>query len=442
MKLSKLSMLMISAVTLAQINSTKAEVLAPQSAQLVNLAAPSYAIEKKSVHFSQAIRAGVAMFKVSDSFESISDEFWLEVDGETLNQGIQLNINHPEALIRLSAKQSDGQYLPDDHAIDPAQLELRKNRQLIKKAFSQRVSQKQMATASILANSSAVKMSAAAGTGQFQLRVAQSLDSTQKYIVNVKEKGSIYRQSLAIPQQSYIAGGKINFSANMTKQDTPMSNTAHRTYIKNPNGEMTQVNYVSVDNENIDNSYQVSLPAVTKNVPRGQLYELHVRSEVKEGNNTVMRVGKMAFAVAAPTARMKIEGANYSHASVHLEVASEGRYEVSGVVYGQDQSGQAKPLMRSSSAYYLSPGQQTVNLQFDKAILAASTLSKPFELRDAKLTDQSRVSILQRQSSQQKVMLVEEEFEVKSSGGSLSIISLLSLFIFGAIIRRRRVAFH
>jgi len=438
MKLSTLTILMIGAITVMQVNYSNAQGLAPSSAQLVNLAAPNHAIEKKSVHFSQAISAGVAMFKVKDSFESISDEFWLEVDGQTLNQGIELTINQPEALIRLSAKQSAGQYLPTDHAIDPAQLELRKNTKLIPKAFSHRVSQEKMATASILANSSAVKMSAAAGTGQFQLRVAQSLEPTQKYIVNVKEKGSIYRQSLATNQQSYIAGGQVNFSVNMTKQDALMNNIDHRAYIKTPNGEMKQVSYVAVNSANDGNNYELSLPVVTQNVPRGQLHELHVRSQVKEGNNTVMRVGKMAFAVAAPTARMTIEGASYEHASVNLEVASEGRYEISGVVYGRDENGQSKPLMRSSSAYYLSPGEQTVDLQFDKNILAASTLSKPYELRDAKLTDQSRVAVLQRQSSQQTVMLVEDVPQLKSSGGSLSLISMFSLLGMGAMLRRRR----
>jgi len=65
-------------------------------------------------------------------------------------------------------------------------------------------------------------------------------------------------------------------------------------------------------------------------------------------------------------------------------------------------------------------------------------LSKPYELRDAKLTDQSRVAVLQRQSSQQTVMLVEDVPQLKSSGGSLSLISMFSLLGMGAMLRRRR----
>ena len=180
--------------------------------------------------------------------------------------------------------------LPDNHAIDPQFLELRKDKRFIEKAFSQRVSQEQMATASILANSSAVKMSAAAGTGQFQLRVSQQLAPTQKYIINVKEKGSVYRQSLATNQQAYIAGGQASFSATLTNQDNALNSISHRTFLKTPNGEMNEVNYV-VNGE----QFQVNLPVNVQNEMRGQLFELHVESTANDNGKHVLRHGKLAF---------------------------------------------------------------------------------------------------------------------------------------------------
>jgi hypothetical protein len=342
-----------------------------------------------------------------------------------------LSVNQPESLIRLSAKQSIGQSLPDNHAIDPQFLELRKDKRFIEKAFSQRVSQEQMATASILANSSAVKMSAAAGTGQFQLRVSQQLAPTQKYIINVKEKGSAYRQSLVTNQQAYLAGGQASFKATMANQDSALSNTSHRTFIKAPNGEMNEVNYV-VNGE----QFQVDLPANVHNEMRGQLFELHVESTANDNGKRVLRHGKLAFAVAAPTARMTIEGASLQSASINLDVASEGRYALSGVVYGQDSSGAMQPLMQSSSAYYLLPGQQTVALEFDQTVLNASSLSAPYSLGNTKLVDQSRISVVQRQPAQQRVVMVEEK--VEKSSGALSLVTLLGLIGLGGLVRRRR----
>lgn len=413
--------------------STATASLSPSSAQLVHLPAPKAVIEKQPVHFSQAIKSPLL---INHAFESSSDEYWIEVDGQTLNKGIGLSITQPEALIRLSAKQSIGDYLPDNHAIDPQQLELRKETQLINKAFSQRVSQEQMATASILANSSAVKMSAAAGTGQFSLRVTGHLMPAQKYIVNVKEKGSAYRQSLATAQQTYLAGDKLTFSAALMKQAKALTHTQHRTFIKSPSGDMNEVTYAANAGE-----YQVELPTDIPQLSRGQLYELHVESKTSDGKNHVLRHGKIAFSVAAATARMAIEGASYNDASVELDVASEGRYALSGVIYGYDQGGQIQPMMQSSSAYYLQPGQQKVILKFDQNIFKASTLAAPYVLQNVTLTDQSRVAVLQRQSAQQKVVLAKPapEPEEKSSGGSMSMLFLMVLTSLGCLNRRRKM---
>jgi len=430
MKLSTLSLVILSSVTFSTAlqAATQAPSLTPKSSQLVHLPALETTIEKQPVHFSQAIKSNL---QPQFGLASVSDEYWLEVDGQTLNKGLMLSVNQPESLIRLSAKQSIGQSLPDNHAIDPQFLELRKDKRFIEKAFSQRVSQEQMATASILANSSAVKMSAAAGTGQFQLRVSQQLAPTQKYIINVKEKGSVYRQSLATSQQAYIAGGQASFKATMTHQNTALSSTKHRTFLKAPNGEMNEVNYV-VNGEQL----QVDLPANVHNEMRGQLFELHVESTANDNGKRVLRHGKLAFAVAAPTALMTIEGASLKSASINLDVASEGRYALSGVVYGQDSSGAMQPLMQSSSAYYLSPGQQTVALEFDQTVLNASSLSAPYSLGNTKLVDQSRISVLQRQPAQQRVVMVEEK--VEKSSGALSLVTLLGLIGLGGLVRRRR----
>ncbi len=430
MKLSTLSLVILSSVTFsAALQATsQAPSLAPKSSQLVHLPVLEATIEKQPVHFSQAINSDL---QPQFGLQSVSDEYWLEVDGETLNNGLMLNVNQPESLIRLSAKQSIGQPLPDNHAIDPQFLELRKDKRFIEKAFSQRVSQEQMATASILANSSAVKMSAAAGTGQFQLRVSQQLAPTQKYIINVKEKGSAYRQSLVTNQQAYLAGGQASFKATMANHDSVLSNTSHRTFIKAPNGEMNEVSYVVNGDQ-----FQVDLPTYVQNEMRGQLFELHVESTANDNGKHVLRHGKLAFAVAAPTARMTIEGASLQSASINLDVASEGRYALSGIVYGQDSSGAMQPLMQSSSAYYLSPGQQTVALEFDQSLLNASSLSAPYSLGNTKLVDQSRISVLQRQPAQQRVVMIAEK--VEKSSGALSLMTLLGLIGVGGLVRRRR----
>lgn len=432
MKLSTLSLVVLTSLTTMSALAEQALQLAPTKAQLVQLPVPPVAIEQQAVHFSRAM-AATKIVQGDIGYQSTSDEYWLEVDGRTLNKGMALSINQPEAIIRLSAKQTGAYQLPDNHAIDPQSLELRKDNQLVEKAFTQRVSQEQLATASILANSSAVRVAPSAGTGRFQLRVGQELAPTQTYIVNVKEKGSLIEQKLSTSQQAYLAGQTANFNAAMLDSNAAVSNAIHTAFIKAPNGDLSPV-----DIQRSGAGFEFKLPEQLPADSRGQLIELHVESKAQHDGREMLRHGKIGFAVAQPTANMTIESASMNSALVDLNVGSEGRYAVSGIVYGQDSAGAYVPMMESSSAYYLSPGAQQVELRFDKKIMNSSSLSKPFVLRDVKLMDQSRVAVVQRQSSQQQITLQEPELEKETTSGSLSLAGLFGLIALSGFVGRRR----
>ena len=139
----------IALIVSAAMFNVSATSLTPTSPMLVKIAEPAIQIEKQSVHFSQAITPNRQLVNNNDQYTNVSDEYWMEVSGKQLNQGVALHISQPEALIRLSAKQTSQQWLPDDHAIDPDDLSLTKNNTTINKAFSQKVSRAQLATANI-----------------------------------------------------------------------------------------------------------------------------------------------------------------------------------------------------------------------------------------------------------------------------------------------------
>ncbi|MCG7530281.1 DUF4785 family protein [Psychrobium sp. MM17-31] len=421
MKLSTLSLVIFTSLVTLPASAQQSAKLAPTKAQLVQLPAPEATIEKQAVHFSRPLTAH--QLTAGDiGYRSVSDEYWLEIDGRTLNKGVELSINQPEAIIRLSAKQTGVNTLPADHAIDPQTLELRKDSKLVEKAFTQRVTQEQLATASILANSSAVRVSPSAGTGHFQLRVGQELAPEQQYIVNVKEKGSAIEQQLSTSQQAYLTGQQASFNATVFSKQTELADAVHTAFIKAPSGDLTPVSI-----EKRDDGFSFKLPQSLPENSRGQLVELHVQSKAVMDNREVLRHGKIGFAVAQPTANMTIDSATLNAAKVDLNVGSEGRYAVSGIVYGKDQSNKYVSMMESSSAYYLTPGKQSIELRFDKGILDKSNLVQPFVLRDVKLMDQSRVAVVQRQSAQQQTVLATPKVEQQVSSGSVSLLSLMGL---------------
>jgi len=380
----------------------------PQQADLVSIAVPDDKIEQQAVHFSQKIPSNSQLSLQAKAYEAVSDEYWLEVTGEQLNKGLELAVSHPGALIRLSAKQVKNGASAFDLAIDPSKVQLLKNKQALAKPFKQTISQQQLATANIFPNSSAMQLDSSMGKGTFTLQVNQQLNAKQHYMVNVKEKNSPYKLHLSIGKQSYLAGEKITLdsyvnglqsssiknspNSAVNSQVTHLAKVANSAYIKTPSGEKFTVNL-----QKHNGKFQVQVPSSTLPAKRGALYELYVSSQANDQGVNIRRNAKVAFAIAQPTARMH---GNYSvsdnAAKVNLNVASEGRYEVSALVYGSNENGVETPIMLSRSAYYLQPGEQAVVLKFDQKILAASGLKAPYTVKQLRLMDQSRMALLQQ----------------------------------------------
>jgi len=219
---------------------------AVQQTELVSIAAPDYKIEQQAVHFSQKVSPKSQLSLQAHAYESISDEYWLEVTGEQLNKGLNLDISNPGALIRLSAKQIKNGSSVLGLAIDPSKVQLLKNNQVLQAPFKQTISQQQLATANVFPNSSAMQLDKSMGKGTFTLQVNQPLNVKQHYMVNVKEKNSPYKLHLSIAKQSYLAGEKITFNSfvnntadkNLAKLITNVNNA----YIQTPSGEKFNVN--------------------------------------------------------------------------------------------------------------------------------------------------------------------------------------------------------
>tara|TARA_R110000737_G_scaffold89824_3_gene122294 strand:- start:3203 stop:4426 length:1224 start_codon:yes stop_codon:yes gene_type:complete len=380
----------VAATTLASTNATQ---ITTNDIELVSISAPLHKIEQKSLHFSQALAKNSTLSFAVKPYTSISDEYWLEVTGKQLNSGITLAITKPGALIRLSGKKSEDPTQVESIAIDPEQIELSQGQQILSKAFSQKVSQQQFATANIFPNSSAVELAQHLGRGEFKLKVNQALNSDERYLVNVKEKGSKHKLTLSIPSQTLIAKQNIMFDMTMSNSQGKLTNSKHNAHIKTPEGETIAVNY-----QEVNGKYSIKLPEMPANKNYGKLYELHIASQGNDKGLKVNRNGKVAFAIARPTAKMTSNIAvNLTHAMIELDIASEGRYEISAIISGVNKQGKEEQVMLSRSAHYLQPGLQQVNLDFDTQLLKTLQVLPPYQLSEMRLVDQSRMALLQQQ---------------------------------------------
>lgn len=376
-----------------QLNAEPSKMVTPalDSSDLVVVDAVSYKVERKSVHFSQKIAKNSKLSLQPQSYTSGSDEYWFEVTAQQLNAGVGLAISSQEALIRLSSKKIQ-RSLVAPKAIDPNDVELYKNKNVLLNPFNKMVSQQQLATANIFPNSSALKLDKSVGTGEFTLKVKQVLDAQQSYLINVKEKNSDHKLYVSIDNQSYLAGDQVTFTANMTNKNKKLADSSQQIFIQLPSGEKR-----AVELNKKGGKYQFTAPENLTGLKRGELVELFVESEVLDNGLKVKRNGKVAFAIAQPTARIVGDAfVKKSSAKVKLEVASEGRYEISGLVYGTNKSGTSVPIMLSRSAYYLAAGQHKVALKFDRKLLRKSGLKAPYLVKELRLMDQSRMALLQQ----------------------------------------------
>jgi len=381
-----------------------------KSPDLVELNVPDIAIEKKAVHFSQRLSAKNLISFKAKGFTSISDEYWFEATGKQLKSGVALAISSPGALIRLSGKQTKGKYSIPAKAIDPNSVQLFKNNKMLSSPFSQKVSQQEFATANIFPNSSAMKLNSKLGKGEFTLKVDDYLVDEQRYIVNVKEKNAEHTLHLSLAKQSYMPGQKITFTSALKSTSTNkkiLMQGKQKAYIKTPSGEKKTVSFTKYNDQ-----FQFTLPTDLTSEKRGQLFELHVETENRTNDLKVKRNAKVAFAIAQPTARIEIVGkllnvasesgvrtksdAAPSFADISLRVASEGRYEISAVIYGSSGKNLSLPFMLSRSAYYLIPGDHTVKLRLDTDIIKSSGLKAPYAIKSVRLMDQSRMALLQQ----------------------------------------------
>ena len=384
-----------------------------QTNDLVEVDVPDLVIEKKAVHFSQRIHTNKPISFKAKGYTSISDEYWFEATGKQLKTGINLAISTPGALVRLSGKQAAGKYSTQIKAIDPSSVQLFKNNKKLYAPFSQKVSQQEFATANIFPNSSAMKLNSELGRGEFTLKVNDYLDDNQRYVVNVKEKNAEHKLHLSLAKQSYMQGQKIDFTSQLKATSTnkaALTQGRPIVYIKTPSGEKKQLNFTKSGEQ-----FQFTLPTNLTQAKRGQLFELYVETENKVNNLKVKRNAKVAFAVAQPTARIEavtpINKGSYtlrednalmqktfvpSFVNIDLQVASEGRYEVSAMIYGSSGKKLSLPFMLSRSAYYLTPGEHTVKLQLDTNIIKSSGVKAPYIVKNVRLMDQSRMALLQQ----------------------------------------------
>lgn len=151
-----------------------------------------------------------------------------------------------------------------------------------------------------------------------------------------------------------------------------------------------------------DGRLHATVPARVDAHPPGALWTIDLTADATIDGVPVRRTVTTAFAVTVPTARptgaADVDSTNGVRVALELDVASPGRYAATAVLYGTNREGQSQPISVGQSADELTPGRRTLTLEFDAAAITASGMRAPFELRDLRIADQGRMTVVHRQA--------------------------------------------
>jgi hypothetical protein len=196
--------------------------------------------------------------------------------------------------------------------------------------------------------SSMLRTGATSAAGAYTLQSAQAQG---RYVVQVLEPNSPLRLEVQANQAQVLAGGSVQLQARLLEDGATTAQLASRrgglggeALLVAPDGRSWPQRLLRTTDGAL--RAQVRIPADVGSVQG--LWELQVFAQA----DGVLRDGKVAFAVARPTARFSGQAAPdpaSRQVALPLQVAAAGRYEARGTLYATGRDGQLKPVAQACS---------------------------------------------------------------------------------------------
>jgi len=314
-----------------------------------------------------------------------SRQYWLDSTGDKLATGVKLPLTGGETVIRISPL-SAGKAV----SLNAGQVQLQAGGKVVPlDVFADAQSVKRTGVP-FPANTVAFK--AHLPPGKAVLKVT-GLGDKVPVVVHVFEPESSQVLELATSKATFSANEAIQVIA-AVRDGQSTQDARWQGYISLPDGRVAgELKFT----RRADGRFQASLPVSELTGLANGLWTAHVFA----ANDKVMRDAQTAFAVNLPVAgftgrlEARLDKTGSPQVRIGINVAREGRFEVSGILFGHDANGKAEPFAVAQSAAWLPSGKQSLDLPIDAGLLASSGLKAPFEIRQVQLKDQSRLAPVQ-----------------------------------------------
>lgn len=346
-------------------------------------------------HFSFPIKSQAQLTPAHQSVAISSDEYWIQVTGEQLNKGVALHSTQANTLIRVTQGQS-GKHAQRAPELDTSLLQLTSSETSKSSVIEQLVSANQLAETGVFDKTVGIKTASPQAVGKLLLKTSQNLNADDTYMISVKEKGSAYRLNFNLDAQSYAKNQPMNASATLANGNKAISPKDLIATLIAPDGKQTPVDFTI--NEKGKIALALSHPEKTI-APRHGLYEIMLKVSGEENGLKVQRNAKLALALTQPTAQLNgtILDSQAVEAKVAVKVDKESRFEVRGILFATNNSGQLIPVMETHAAQTLKVGENQLPMPFDAKILQQAQVTAPYELRNIRLFDQQQLGLIDNQ---------------------------------------------
>jgi Domain of unknown function (DUF4785) N-terminal domain/Domain of unknown function (DUF4785) C-terminal domain len=399
-----LTVLLLASLCGAASAASEARWLAAADGDLVadTLTAPlglkAASVPREAVAFSWALDADKALDLGAAASTAESKEYWVEVSAADLGRGVPIFTTAPGALVRLNPVPGAKAMAP----IDPAGLVLSDPAGKVWSAGSGMdlavgADKLRAAGAPFVEGTAAFRLRADLGAGTFGLR-ADGLAGDGRYVLLVLDRASSVALRLTSLAADHLHGQELRLEAALTDAGAPVAKAGLDGYVTSPAGRAWPLTFERLDG----GTYGAKLTLDGLEAPAPGLWEAHVAAHSPRQGGAVMRSARVPFQVAVPSARfdggLALTAGDGLAVRLGVEAAAASRYEVRAILYGSGDSGELLPAAVGHSAAWLEPGHGALELRFDRAVVEASGLHAPYEIRDLRLVDQGTMGLLHRQA--------------------------------------------
>lgn len=348
------------------------------------------------------------LYQPAMSQTSQSDQYWKSVTGAELNKGVPFSVSQPNSVIRIAPRHesltsltTNNSISPDDITITPYSTALHST--IISShtnpvaLIHSKVDADALATAGLTDRSSALTLSDKAKPGLYTLKIGKWLPSDGRYLINVKEKNSPFQLTLNAPITIANNVDSIRFNLDLSNSQV---NLVPQVFLKNNQGQQTPLKAVKY----LDH-WQALLPKnMALSTHNTGLSEIIVNVNTQVDGLPITRTVKTAFKAFVNSAKIDevislvSQDKQLQSIILNIEVANEGRYEVSAVLTGTNKQGQHVAILKTQAASWITPERSQLKLMLDPTLIKASGLKAPFALTQLELKDQGQMARLSYQA--------------------------------------------